>query len=719
MRVSPFVGERRTSNGFVHKKVRSQGETEELDRNTTFISHRPAPLQTREDTTGHGRGRTISLKFTSATATSASETYSAPNSILKDVKVKCARCEGNNMISENVGKQISDTQEQQIPDNVQAVSLKPLKSSLKQRSQVKPRGATRRRIRGLWMEGESDQFSLLHDSTLQHILSYLAMNDIVSLSFVSNRWRQLSLHPSCWKHVDATEFLAMAQRRLKAPPKDAAKKIAPALRGYLEKYSPESLTIRSIQELLNPEDYLPSVNGLCELVLTRFQALSDTHVHVMLLSASELEVRARSKSSSSIRKLALEYCPLLTNGSLRSIASQCRQLEEVSLCGCANISDISSLRPLLKINTVTDASSAKGEKSGIQALFAPPPAAPPNKQPSHLASLFAPQPPVSQSMNSSANASQLASMFQAPASTGSFSSSDTASTGLFSLFDNPGEKAAPKQSSGLASLFEPVDSTRPGEKLEPKQPGLASLFEPPKTSGTSFSISNLSSTTTITVGGLLTRLDFSFTSLKAASFVNMVESKPGKIALESLLVRGSGESWADDRIGVLSSCPWRCIDICCSDLKLGSNRLTDEGFRVLDLKQCVKLSIAGQKGIHIASLARALNTAKKLQSLDAEQCSSLFMGDEASTVMMVHSVQNSTTLKYVNVAGCFSNEERAGDTGKRFLQAICTSASRWTLRELDLRHCWFVTASEVAKVRRACPRLERLHLFGTRCNEVI
>uniref|UniRef100_A0A7S2VF14 F-box domain-containing protein n=1 Tax=Entomoneis paludosa TaxID=265537 RepID=A0A7S2VF14_9STRA len=640
-----------------------------------------------------------------------------------------------------------------------------LKSCFKRESTKKGGGVTRRRIRGLWDEGQADLFSLLRETTLQLILSFLSMQDIGSLSGVSNRWRALALDPSCWKDVDATDFVAVRYRRL-AKFSDAARKTSEALSHCLRKFSPEKLSIRSIKEMLSP-DYLPAMSGLRQLVLTDYLSLSDTHVHVMLLSASDLVAKGRTKNTNSIRKLVLDNCPLLTNSSLRSIATQCRQLEELSIRGCAGISDVTPLRELFK----TDSDQISSQRSLRATVIAPPKLATTPTRPapsSGLASLFSPPPPAHPLTEDITKANHLTSLFDPPVAKAS-SSSTTQPTGLASFFESPSapppsEKElskpsglaalfdppsapshvakAPQKSSGLASLFE-----LPGASSEPpKSSGFASFFEAPSAAASSRKPSGLASLFTpaamdsvgngtfsgqscMNPGGQLAFLDFSHTSVTAPALVSVVEAMPGGIALKSLEMKGSGESWTDAAVSSLSSCHFKAFDICCSNLKAGSNCLTDLGFRSLALNECEKLSISGQKGIKIGALTKALSSAQKLQSLDVESCTSLFQGDEPSTAGMVFALQNSSSLEYVNIARCFSDETTAESSpqvlkedeerGRLFIDAICNSASRWTLRELDLRWCWFVTASEVAKVRRACPKLERLHLLGTRCNEVI
>ena len=543
-------------------------------------------------------------------------------------------------------------------------SFHPVPSAIKTNHTTKSKSIPKRRVQWRWNEASADSFSKLCDSTLHVVISFLSMNDIVTLSAVSSRWRFLALQPECWKNVDATDFVRSTYLRV-----GSAEKAGVMLSKRLKPFSPDKLIIRAIGQCLKPES-IPSINGLSELALTEFHQLSDTHVHVLLLSSSVLIAQMRSKISNSLRKLVLEDCHLITNASVRSIGSQCRQLEHLSLRGCARVDNILPLRDMFHIQQVyADSSSTHfGTRPSLQSMFVPPTMA----------------------------AAKLA----------------------------PSEAS----STGLASLFGPPPSTAPAPVLQATSPknalgGLASLFAPP-VEAASLSVSKR---VQIRSSGKLVSLNISKTGVIAAALLDAFPEPNAGVALELLEMKGRGESWNDRMLEKLGSSHLKVLDIGCADTIKGSFGVTDKGIRTLSHVQLERLCLSGQKGIRSGFLAHIFESAPKLRSLNVAGCPALFIGDAKNMATALQ--QKSRTLEYINISRCFSSEVEAGSSshilksdeerGQVFLDAVCKSVSRRTLRELDLSWCWFVTAVEVANVRKACPGLQRMHLIGTRCNQVV
>ncbi|KAL7579863.1 hypothetical protein ACA910_004874 [Epithemia clementina (nom. ined.)] len=552
--------------------------------------------------------------------------------------------------------------------NLSGLFNSPMNTDLKTRSAMKniSKKAPKRRVQWQWNESSLDSFSNLSDPTLQRILSFLTMKDIVALSYVSSRWRFLALQPACWENVDATDFVQATHFHVDDSTSNAAKRTADILASRLRSYAPKKLTIRSIGNRIQPDSYLPSISGLGELALSEFNELSDTHVHVMLLSSSALVAQARSKISNSLRKLILEDCPLVTNSTVRSIGSLCRELEYLSLSGCHGVSDVMPLRDMFR--------SIEIETTNVLKKI--------NLPPASLHSMFLPPKP-SLNVVSPCNA---------------------AAVGLASLFAPPGD---------------PVKAAQ-----RPHQPsGLSSLFHPPGASKASPDLARAS-----VVGGQLSGLNLSRTSVTAAALVDAIRATRGNVVLESLEMRGSGESWTDSLLEKLGSCRFKVLDISCTDLKSGSTGVTDMGIRSLSKTKLEKLCLSGQKGINPGLVSQILSAAPMLHSLDIAACPTLFKGDTGTVPGVAVALKETRILEYINLSRCFADEAKAGSSpqvlkadeekGKMLVDALCTSPSRWTLKELDLSWCWFVTAMEVAKVRTACPNLERMHLLGTRCNQI-
>jgi hypothetical protein len=283
----------------------------------------------------------------------------------------------------------------------------PPSSSLRRRRlhRHRHRPSTGRRVHGLWSNNDetttstNNYFELLRDDTLSSILDFLNLADLCRAGMVGRQWKYLvhnnnqsESSSSLWKRVDATEFVEKAfetfsKRRTSSAGDDASKLTGQALERILQPHKPNTLVIRNIQDRLSADHYLPSISSLQELTLTHFNNLTDTHVHVMMLMTLNHHHHHLQKqnphANELLRVLALEDCSLLTNASIRSIATKCTSLETVSLRGNVQIDDIKPLADLLVTTT-------KDHQPTLSMMFSPTPKSPP---PALFNSLFMPPPP--------------------------------------------------------------------------------------------------------------------------------------------------------------------------------------------------------------------------------------------------------------------------------------------------------------------------------------
>lgn len=649
-----------------------------------------------------------------------------------------------------------------------------LKSALKKNSQVnrsKNNGSSRRRVRGLWGETPSNEFSKFREAILKQILSYLSMDDICNLSATSRRWWTLVNHPSCWKNVDATDFVIRTYRTVSNFVEDPASRTGAALKHRLRNRTPDKLTIRSIHNRLDPDTYLPSTASLRELTLSEFTNLTDTHVHVMLLSSAVVASQVRMKSSIAIRKLCLENCPLLTNGALRSIASQCTLLEELSISGCQRVSDVKELGILFRAAEIeapgslsqqsfaTDSAldysagqsleSDRASRAQLSTLFGPETSQqrlPKEDRRSNLSALFAPPPATTVDTTQSEAQSSHGLSFAPPPTTRQTPTetpTESSSSGLSSLFEstqpttfaisqNSHNSTSSSDDSPLFSLsrmFAPQPKPNETKSVEYQMPNgdLSSLFA---TSATSTpSANNNNKLMSASAKGNLTSLDLSGTSVTAGAFHEALWKVEGKAEFESLKMNGSGESWQESFFEELSLKSCKVLDVGCADCRTGSKSLAAfGGQQSASCTEIEYLDLSGHKRFRARALADFLLSARKLCALKLEGCVGIFSDKLEHFTMFLSAMKGSPCLSYISISRCFSDEhqaEFAGDVlnedeerGKRVLDAICTGLSRHTIQELDMSWCWFATASEVAQIRRQCPRLRRLHLVGTRCNAI-
>jgi hypothetical protein len=399
------------------------------------------------------------------------------------------------------------------------------------------------RVRGLWDEDTANPFSNVHTDALLSIFSYCTAPELCRLSMVSSRWNFVANQDRAWKSVDATDMLQTLYKfNARANPATAAEETSVALASRLGDHALQKLTIRSIGGSLLADKFLSSAKALQELTLTGFSDLTDTHVHVMLLRVVDGQTRAKTNANN-LRKLALEDCPRLTNAVVRSIALHCPNLEELSLRGCCNISDLTPLKSRWKYHEVDSQPSAQSvvAPSSLGSLFAPP--VPPKPS---LSSLFVPAP---------------------------------SKPSLGSLFDPPPEKSSSRPSTppnmpdagagALAFLFAPPGTSPPGRARR------AAYLSPSFTGGSSETISELChldvSCTSVTPSSLLQALGMSFSDRK--------------VELRSLRMRGNGESWRDDHLTKFSELVYvaamKTLEIDVANPCSGESYFTERGLNAL------------------------------------------------------------------------------------------------------------------------------------------
>lgn len=222
------------------------------------------------------------------------------------------------------------------------------------------RASTERRVRGLWNDVTSADptkvdasfWSKLRDETMVDIFQYLNLADLIKVGMVSNRYRSIiKQEKSLWRSVNASEFVARTHKHYLSIGENK-KKLAQARVGreldriFQEYHTPIYLVIQDIHDFLSADD-LPSLTGLEELTLTHFDSLSDTHVHVLLLMIHNSGLLPKKNPPKPLRKLSLEHCPKLSDGCLRSIASQASSLQSLSLKGCQGITKVDPVLSLL------------------------------------------------------------------------------------------------------------------------------------------------------------------------------------------------------------------------------------------------------------------------------------------------------------------------------------------------------------------------------------
>jgi F-box-like len=595
---------------------------------------------------------------------------------------------------------------------------------------------TKRRIRGIWGDDTTSQLSQLHDETILLIFSNLSMKDLCVASMVCERWKHLALHQDSWKRIDATDFVETtcnyfvrsgsgsndetASSRAAAAPKFTSL----ALASRVEKYTPIGLSIHSIHQRLSPDDFLSSLPILQELTLTSFDELTDTHLHVLLLSSSCKNAQARSKRYCVMKKLVLEDCPRLTDATVRSIGKLCTELEELSLKGSSKITDLTPLRDLWTLtakqgkpaSAIKNAATAPMSASSMFSLFSPPPAAPV----ATVADLFQPTPRPS---------------------------TPTTTNSLQSLFAPPG--LSPPRSADVMTIL-----PRPLSKKNSKAQHAAKLA--------SVNVSY----TGVTAKNLLAAWKAAVPPGKIIRLSHLSMHGNGESWNDALL----GET-AD----LLDLVKLESLEIGC---KAPSRTVTDKGLQRLieaptgangkkALSLLKRLNLAGHQALTGTCIAQIMMLANEtLEELTLDGCKGLSAQSNNAAHDFSHmdafaqAVLKCTTrerkpgipncgrgLRRLSLSRCFANQsllqkneskkiheetlgsfllESLGPKPKKLKgcqtlpqrdnQHSCTTTTNtgFTLLELDLTDCWFVTSSDIASLRKRCPILNVIHLEGTR-----
>lgn len=266
-----------------------------------------------------------------------------------------------------------------LSSSVESLEVQQLRSALKTSTASRTRIApSRRRIR--WETEHEDPFADLNDSLLSHIFGYLDVLDVTRASGVCQRFCSVGVLSS-HRTLNVSSWVQQVYGKTKSALTTSA-----LLQKKLEGCKPQVLVLEDVGEALWPDTFLPSLIGLKELRIRGWKLLSDTHVHVCLLSTGK---------KCQLQKLALENCPELTNACLRSIATNCPQLRELSLQGCPQINDLTHLKTAWKVQApllpdVLSLSSVPTLTPSLQSMFQRPPVMQPAASSSPLTSLFAP-----------------------------------------------------------------------------------------------------------------------------------------------------------------------------------------------------------------------------------------------------------------------------------------------------------------------------------------
>jgi hypothetical protein len=306
--------------------------------------------------------------------------------------------------------------------------------------------------------------------------------------------------------------------------------------------------------------------------------------------------------------------------------------------------------------------------------------------------------------------------------------------------------------TSMTSLFAPLQldcpSTPPSTPVSASA-GLASLFALPGTSPTHGRVSSF--IPAAVKPRKLTRVDFSNTRITAQAVVHSLNRAPGVAELQSIVMRGSGESWSDVQFKALSKTlsvsKLSTFDIGCANAFAGSTAVTGVGLEALFLTTTAasstatatavtlplrRLDLAGHRSIQAAAIANILSAAVDLVELDLEACKGVgSLSDKNGTIalsraLLKHgSTSGKSGLRRLSLARCYSNEKESSSfTTKEFanetklgsvlIKALCKSPSSQTLEHIDMSGCWFVTASDEAMLHLYCKRLITLRLGGTR-----
>lgn len=266
----------------------------------------------------------------------------------------------------------------------------------------------------------------------------------------------------------------------------------------------------------------------------------------------------------------------------------------------------------------------------------------------------------------------------------------------------------PCAASALSSLFGPPTGTSP--KRAPPRTGSFILASAPTT-------------------GKLCRIDLSGTKVTPSAFIASLKGATGRKVLESLRMRGSGESWRNRDIQEL--CKWsqvsalQVLDVGCANPFQGSSILTALESMLLDSAplQLESLVLSGHKALRGTALASIVAAAPVLVELNLEGCKAISTDNE-SALLLSRALCLVPGLRQVNLARCFASRRMVEQNpdmlaaeescGRTLLSGIMESTSKSTLTELDVSGCWFVSQDDASKLRKECSSLKSLRMQGTR-----
>ena len=555
------------------------------------------------------------------------------------------------------------------------------------------RPLTHRRIRGIWSEHAitDTHLDLLRNETLSHILSFLPLTDLLRSSMVARRWSFLASQDALWKRIDATEFIQQAHTTFyQQDPETATQNTCESLRAILKDRTLDSLHVQEIGHRLSADIYLPALTSLQELTLTGFDDLTDTHLHVMLLMFEGV-TRAAGGAPTSLRKLVLQDCPQLSNATIRSIATRCTHLEEISLKGNPRMDDLEPLAALLvtvpkptPTNTNTTHGPATMAALSLQSFFAPPPKAvpPPPMEPTTPT-----RPPRSASPPTNA---------------------------LQSLFAPPGMSPPRK------TILRPSTLVSTGR--------VATYVAPPCK---------------------LQRLDL---DLAASSLIKCLQvatqNNTRMVQLQSISWDGDRvtDSFLKDLAHHLDLQELQELDLSTTASETNSSRLSNRGLQMLvgsnnnnnndNLSKLTKLNLSGHSRITGSGMTSLLMATPKLVELNLCGCQGL--SSDADGIVQLCKVLSSSSsnlavpnknnnnaphfqLESLHLRGCFSTKAQAQSNVRQFAKqvklwlflrdALCQYQQR--LVTLNVNDCFGVRPGDIFLLRQSCPQLVNLQYHAT------
>jgi hypothetical protein len=541
------------------------------------------------------------------------------------------------------------------------------------------RPPTQRRIRGIWSEHATaaTHLDLLRNETLSHILSFLPLTDLLRSSMVGRRWRFLASQDALWKRVDATQFIQQAHATFyQQDPETATQKTCQALQAILKDRTLDSLHLQDIGHQLSADIYLPALTSLQELTLAGFDDLTDTHLHVMLLMFEGV-TRAAGSAPTSLRKLVLQDCPQLSNATIRSIATRCTHLEEISLKGNPRMDDLEPLANLLV--TVPKPTPAHGSATmaalSLQSFFAAPPK-------------VVPSPPSTEPTT-------------------------------------PPRPASPP-THALQSLFAPPGMSPPRKTVLLRSSTLVSTGRV---------------ATHVAESCKLKRLDLDLDASSVIKCLQVASANNTRmVQLQSISCNGDRvtDPFLKDLAHHLDLQELQELDLSAAptNTERNSSRLSNRGLQMLvasnnmnlnpTLSKLTKLNLSGHSRITGSGLACLLMATPKLVELNVSGCKGL-SSDADGMVQLCKVLSSSSTsapqlqLETLYLQGCFSTKAQAQLNVRQFAKQVklwlflrdtlCQYHQR--LVTLNVNDCFGVRPGDIFMLRQSCPQLVDLQYHAT------